>query len=183
MATNNELKNFREAVTAYMEAGEGGSATVSVSLRPASASVLGGIMVGEGLEIDENGKLDVTVKPGMSGIDLVPASASVLGGIKVGTGLEMDRDNKLNVTISAGTMSVATSVSGGLMSSADKTKLDGIAANANNYSLPAATASKLGGIKVGTGLEITSGVLSVKGNTIVLDTTPSVQNGGMWYVL
>ena len=182
MTAKNELKNFREEVTAYMKAGGGGSAT-TFTLKPASASVLGGIMVGDGLKIDKNGKLDVTVTPGTSGVTLVPASSSVLGGIKVGTGLEMDKDNKLNVTISAGTMSVATSVSGGLMSSTDKTKLDGIAANANNYSLPTATSAKLGGIKVGTGLEITSGVLSVKGNTIILDTTPSAQNGGMWYVV
>ena len=34
------------------------------------------------------------------------------------------------------------------MSSADKTKLDGIATGANNYTLPAATSSTLGGVKV-----------------------------------
>jgi hypothetical protein len=34
------------------------------------------------------------------------------------------------------------------MSSADKTKLDGIAANANNYVLPKATATALGGVEV-----------------------------------
>lgn len=38
-----------------------------------------------------------------------------------------------------------------------KTKLDGIATGANNYSLPTATASRLGGIKVGSGLSITGG--------------------------
>ena len=180
MAVKNELKDFREAVTAYMAAG-GGSA-VNFTLKVASSTELGGIKVGEGLKIDKNGKLDVTVTGGSSGVALVPASSSVLGGIKVGTGLEMDENNKLNLAFSLSSLSLATSVSGGLMSSEDKTKLNGIAANANNYSLPTATASKLGGIKVGTGLEITSGVLSVKGNTIVLDTTPSAQNGGMWYV-
>ena len=35
------------------------------------------------------------------------------------------------------------------MSAADKTKLDSIAANANNYSLPVATSSARGGIKIG----------------------------------
>ena len=34
------------------------------------------------------------------------------------------------------------------MSSTDKTKLDGIAANANNYTLPGATSSSLGGVKL-----------------------------------
>lgn len=45
----------------------------------------------------------------------------------------------------------------------DGTKLDGIAVNANKYVLPTATASVLGGIKVGSGLSISSGVLSATG--------------------
>ena len=47
--------------------------------------------------------------------------------------------------------------------SADGTKLDGIAVNANKYVLPTASASTLGGIKVGSGLSIASGVLSATG--------------------
>ena len=44
---------------------------------------------------------------------------------------------------------------------ADHSKLNAIAANANNYSLPAATANALGGVKVGTNLSIDgNGVLS-----------------------
>ena len=41
----------------------------------------------------------------------------------------------------------ATSSKAGLMSAADKSKLDGIAAQANKYTLPAATTSVLGGVK------------------------------------
>lgn len=41
----------------------------------------------------------------------------------------------------------ATSSQAGLMSAADKSKLDGIAANANNYALPAATTGALGGVR------------------------------------
>lgn len=47
--------------------------------------------------------------------------------------------------------------------STDGTKLDTIATSANNYTLPTATASVLGGIKVGSGLSISSGVLSATG--------------------
>lgn len=43
---------------------------------------------------------------------------------------------------------------------AEKNKLAGIANNANNYSLPTASASVLGGVKVGANLSISSGVLS-----------------------
>lgn len=46
-------------------------------------------------------------------------------------------------------MNLASSTNKGLMSAADKAKLDGIATGANNYSLPQATAEALGGIKTG----------------------------------
>lgn len=43
----------------------------------------------------------------------------------------------------------ATTVYDGLMSSEDKTKLNGIDSNANNYTLPQATSAALGGVKIG----------------------------------
>lgn len=48
----------------------------------------------------------------------------------------------------------------GFMSAADKTKLDGIATNANNYSLPTASANTLGGIIVGSNLSMSGSILS-----------------------
>ena len=45
----------------------------------------------------------------------------------------------------------------------EKQKLQGIENNANNYTLPTASAETLGGVKVGAGLRIDSGVLSVTG--------------------
>ena len=57
----------------------------------------------------------------------------------------------------------ATTEYDGLMSAADKTKLDGIQAGANNYTLPVATASMLGGVKQGAGCTISEdGTLAVK---------------------
>ena len=50
----------------------------------------------------------------------------------------------------------ATSSANGLMSSADKAKLDGIATNANKYVLPTATSSVLGGIKSGGNITVGS---------------------------
>lgn len=55
------------------------------------------------------------------------------------------------------TYSAATTSAAGLMSAADKTKLDGIAANANNYILPAAT-TVLGGVKTTSTVTSTSGL-------------------------
>ncbi|MHA7111549.1 head fiber protein [Sunxiuqinia elliptica] len=52
----------------------------------------------------------------------------------------------------------------GLMTAADKAKLDGIATGANNYTLPRATSTALGGVKVGANLTIDAdGILSAVG--------------------
>ena len=47
------------------------------------------------------------------------------------------------------TIDAATTTTAGVMTSADKTKLDGIATGANNYTLLPATSSVLGGVKIG----------------------------------
>ena len=54
------------------------------------------------------------------------------------------------ITASKKTVSDATKTTHGLMSGADKTKLDGIAEGANNYELPVASATAIGGVKPGT---------------------------------
>lgn len=64
------------------------------------------------------------------------------------------------VTDGVVTIDVATTSVAGLMTASDKTKLDGIAAGANNYSLPTASADALGGVKIGRGIAITDGVIS-----------------------
>lgn len=74
----------------------------------------------------------------------------------------------------------ATTSAHGLMSAADKKKLDGIANGANNftYSLPTASATVLGGVKTGSNITNTSGVLSLtKANvTSALGYTPPTTN-------
>lgn len=47
----------------------------------------------------------------------------------------------------------------------EKNKLAGIATNANNYNLPTASSTVLGGVKVGTNLSISNGVLNAKDTT------------------
>lgn len=72
------------------------------------------------------------------------------------TGTFTQQDN--NTTYSNATTSTA-----GLMSADDKVKLNGIATGANKYSLPTASSSTLGGVKIGTGIGISSGVISNSG--------------------
>ena len=77
------------------------------------------------------------------------------------------------------TIGTATTSADGLLSKADKSKLDGIATGANNYSLPTASASTLGGVKVGTNLSISNGVLSATDTKYTLPTATSSVLGGV----
>ena len=95
------------------------------------------------------------------GLESVPvATNDVVGGFKTGYttsgknyAVAIDGSSKAYVNVpwtdNNTTYSKATTDSDGLMSKEDKTKLDGIESNANNYILPAATNKSLGGFKTG----------------------------------
>ena len=95
------------------------------------------------------------------------ASSSVLGGIKVGSYLTISNG------VLSGNYSAASQSAAGLMSAADKKKLDGVATNANNYSLPTASSSTKGGIKVGNNLSISNEVLSMSPTNLYNNATGS----------
>ena len=80
------------------------------------------------------------------------------------------------------TYSVATDETNGLMSAADKEKLDGIAAGANKYTLPTATSSTLGGVKTGSNITNSSGTISItKANVVAaLGYTPPTTDTNTW---
>ena len=72
------------------------------------------------------------------------------------------------------TYDAVTTSTSGLMSAADKTKLDGIDSGANKYTLPTASSTTLGGVKVGSNISVSSGTISIsKSNvTSALGYTP-----------
>jgi hypothetical protein len=163
---------------------DGTISTQEYSLPTASASVKGGIKVGTNLEM--NGEvLNNTYE-----YTLPTASSSTLGGVKTGSNITNSSGTisltSSNVTSALGytppkqdtTYSVATTSANGLMSSTDKSKLDGIAEGANNYSLPTATSSVLGGVKTGSNITNSSGTISLtKANvTSALGYTPPTTN-------
>lgn len=103
---------------------------------------------------------DKTKLGGLNNYSLPTSTASVLGGIKVGyttsgknykVQLDASGNAYVNVpwTDNNTTYSVATTSADGLMSKADKSKLDGIATGANNYLLPKSTTTALGGVMIG----------------------------------
>ena len=108
---------------------------------------------------------------------LPKASASQLGGVKVGTNLSINNEGVLSATDT--TYNNATTSANGLMSSTDKTKLDGLPSKNNSttqflrgdgtwqvppdtkYTLPNATSSTLGGVKVGSNISVSGGTISL----------------------
>ena len=115
---------------------------------------------------DDKAKLD-GIASGANNYSLPLAASGTRGGVKIGysdsganVAVKLSSEKayvaltKTAVTSALGytppttntTYNAATTSSAGLMSATDKAKLDGIASGANNYSLPTASASTLGGI-------------------------------------
>jgi predicted GH43/DUF377 family glycosyl hydrolase len=170
-----------ESITPTAPITVGGTAAVPIiGIQPASAGNAGSMSAANFTKL-------AGIADGANNYSLPIAGGAVLGGIKVGTGLTIDAQGVLSATVqgsNGGTVTevavtaplqvtnptttpalsipAATAAQHGYMSSGDKGKLDNIAANANNYSLPTATAAILGGIKIGSGLAIDAqGVVNV----------------------
>lgn len=146
------------------------------SLPSATTTVIGGVKVGSNITVT-NGTISLTKANVTTALGYTPpttnttygsATTTNLGLIRVGTTIVRDSDGKYNVVTSK--LLTASTASAGLMSAEDKKKLNNIAAGANNYSLPVATSSSLGGIKVGSNLSISSGVLSATYNVATTTT-------------
>ena len=132
---------------------------------------------GKGLSTNDYTTAEKTKLNSLNNYTLPAASADTLGGVKVGTGLAIANDGTLSATPQTVDLSgyytktetdskYVVKVNGKGLSTndyttAEKTKLNSL----NNYTLPAASADTLGGVKVGTGLAInSSGVLSASVN-------------------
>ena len=109
------------------------------TLPAASADTLGGVKVGTGLAIANDGTLSAT-----------PQTVDLSGYYT-----KTETDSKYVVKVNGKGLSTND------YTTAEKTKLNSL----NNYTLPVASADTLGGVKVGTGLAInSSGVLSASVN-------------------
>ncbi len=100
-----------------------------------------------------------------SAYDLATAASNFINAITATTtelnyvdGVTSNIQTQLNGKAST---SVATTSANGLMSSSDKSKLNGIAEGANNYELPVAGSTVLGGVKIGSNISISDGKISV----------------------
>lgn len=118
------------------------------------------------------------------GTNLVDISAGLVPGVDSSTASDEDtiRTDEVGywfLGVDGWTMlPYATSSKDGLMQASAYSKLAGIAAGANNYSLPVATSSVLGGVKTGANITNSSGTISLtKANvTAALGYTPPTAN-------
>ena len=146
------------------------------TLPAATTSALGGVKIGSNLAVDANGVISGDYSAATTSANGLMSSTdkAKLDGIAEGaTAVTVDSaisststnpvENQAIYTALAG--KVDTETGKGLSSNdytdAEKTKLAGIEAGANAYTLPAATTSALGGVKVGSNLAVdANGVLS-----------------------
>ena len=143
--------------------------TARASIRAAGTSVATQQANGLMSTVDKQ-KLDKIDETYVAGISISGKTVTITKGDGT-TSTQTTQDT--NTTYSAATQSSA-----GLMSAADKKKLDGVATGANAYTLPTASSSTLGGVKVGSNISLTSGTISMtKANVIsALGYTPPTTN-------
>lgn len=143
--------------------------TLSFTLLPASTSSIGGVIVGSGLSVDNNGVLSSLATA------LTTATTSTVGGIKIGSGLSITGDGTLSsaaqFTLNTATSSVlgGVKVGFGLIISADGT------ISVPTQVLSTATKFILGGVKIGNSISAAvDGTIDVNAANISVATTSTV---------
>lgn len=129
---------------------------------------------------DQITNLDTTIEEkvtSMISYDATKTSGDIIGTLNInGTDHVLYSTPDMHYT-------VATTSTNGLMSATDKVKLDGL----TDYTLPTASDTLKGGIKIGNGLSMDGDTLNVTiqsnlaGGIEVLDTVPLAIDGGLWF--
>jgi hypothetical protein len=138
------------------------------NLHQIATTSLGGFMSsGDKVKLDG-------IQPAANAYSLPVADDTTLGGVMIGDGIDilygaisvdwssLALDDTMHGVRGGGDLhSLATNSVNGFMSSIDKTKLDGVEDGANNYVLPAADDTTLGGVMIGDGINMSYGEISV----------------------
>lgn len=141
--------------------GTGGGSGEGYTLPPASATTLGGVKIGSGINVTADGVISANGGGGTP-YELPAATTTTLGGIKVGDNLTITPDGKLNANAGAYELPVATSaILGGVKVGSGLNVTQDGTLSAQEYTLPKATRTVLGGVTVGTGLLVNNGKISV----------------------
>lgn len=163
------------------------SVTGELTARVASSGTLGLVMPGYGISVTSSGSLSVKPGEGLSvnstsnALEILPASieggVAKLGGFKIVTGT----DSGYSMSGGTLTLTLATSEKLGIVKvdGTTITSTDGVISatggGGGGYTLPVASSSTLGGIKIGTGLDIdSSGTVSAVTYNLPVATTTTL---------
>ena len=152
--TNTTYSNASQSTPGLMSAADKkkldgiatGANNYTYTLPVTAASILGGVMVPQTADTSGMSLVysDLTGKLYYKDNNTTYSSKAAAKG---GTDVSLVTTGEKYTWNSKASTSAATQSAAGLMSAADKKKLDGIATNANDYVLPVAGASILGGVK------------------------------------
>jgi hypothetical protein len=164
----------------------------SYTLPPATASLLGGVKIGANIGVLPDGTISVAAPYTLS-----PATAALLGGVKIGANVSVAGDGTISVIAPVNADWLASSGLAQILNkpvipaaqvNSDWNASSGVAMILNKptipgaYTLPPATASVLGGVKVGANVNVTvDGTISVAAPTAayVLPVATSSVLGGV----
>lgn len=149
-----------------------------------SSALNGYVKSVNGTSPDSNGNVSISVSgggsSGGSNYTLPTASNSTLGGVKVGSGLTINTSGVLSADVTASMLTAYAKTTD--LSAVAKTGSYNDLTNKPTipaaYTLPNATSSTLGGVKVGSNISVSNGTISVtKSNvTSALGYTPATTN-------
>ena len=149
-----------------------------------SSALSGYVKSVNGAAPDSSGNVTISVSGGGSSgggnYTLPTASSSTLGGVKIGAGLTINTSGVLSADVTASTLAAYAKITD--LSAVAKTGSYNDLTNKPTipaaYTLPNATSSTLGGVKVGSNISVSDGTISVtKSNvTSALGYTPATTN-------
>lgn len=148
-----------------------------------SSALRGYVKSVNGVIPDGSGNVTISVSGGGGSggnYTLPTASSSTLGGVKVGSGLTINTSGVLSADVTASTLSAyaKTTDLSAVAKSGSYNDLSNKPTIPSAYTLPAASSSVMGGVKVGSNISVTGGTISlVKNNvTSALGYTPATTN-------
>lgn len=149
-----------------------------------SSALSGYVKSVNGAAPDSSGNVTISVSGGGSSgggnYTLPTASSSTLGGVKIGSGLTINTNGVVSADVTSSTLTAyakATDLSA-VAKSGSYNDLSNKPTIPSAYTLPNATSSTLGGVKVGSNISVSNGTISLaKSNvTSALGYTPATTN-------
>lgn len=153
------------------------SSIAEYALQPATSSILGGVKIGNGINVDSDGLISIIFP---SGYILPHASNSVLGGVRIGNNINIDGDGIISIEFPSQYVlpRATTSILGGIMVG-NNLSIDSAGILSANTNI--ATSSILGSVKIGNNINIDSdGIISVTfPSSYMLPTSTTTTLGGI----